>query len=180
MTVKDPINVLFVCTANICRSAFAHALARSMASKDQLEIRSVGTHAWEDRAMDPIMVAELANRGVSDPEYTSRRLTPEILEAADIILTMTVGHRVWILDDFPQLVRKVYTLAQFASAVEKVPDGVQGRELLAYVREHRGHASSSNDVVDPFGTGEEATAAAAAEIEGHLQTIIPRLVPATS
>ena len=53
--------------------------------------------------------------------FRSRPLTRQILEEADLVLTTEAAHRSFILDDHPQLFRKVYTLGQFAEAVAKAP-----------------------------------------------------------
>ena len=46
------MNVLFVCTGNVCRSPMAEGFLRDQAIRRGLDIdaRSTGTHAWSGRA----------------------------------------------------------------------------------------------------------------------------------
>ena len=48
-----PLNVLFVCTANICRSPFMEITARELAGQDApVEFSSAGTHGFREYPMD--------------------------------------------------------------------------------------------------------------------------------
>lgn len=60
--MSDAIRVLFVCTANICRSAYAEVMARHLLGDDpSVEVSSAGVHL--DRLLEPI-VTRLAAGGV--------------------------------------------------------------------------------------------------------------------
>ena len=49
-------SVLYVCTANICRSAYAHVLTGHH-DVPGLAVSSAGTHGWVDHPMDDAMAA---------------------------------------------------------------------------------------------------------------------------
>ena len=58
------MSVLFVCTANICRSAFAERWAGHLLGGDtSVGVASAGTHGYVDAPMDPPMAEELQARG---------------------------------------------------------------------------------------------------------------------
>lgn len=173
--MSKPLTLMFVCTANICRSTFAHALAENVAGPDRLRVISAGTHAKPGLAMDPLMVAELSDRGVRSPQIASERTVAANLREADLVLTMTVEHRTYLLEDFPQFVGKLYTLGQFAKAMEQVPESVTGAELLKAVKKHRGRASKADDIADPYGKGYEPTHAAAEQIDELVRGVVARL-----
>ncbi|MBJ7359671.1 MAG: adenylyl-sulfate kinase, partial [Nocardioides sp.] len=102
-------HVLFVCTANICRSASLEALARHAAPEGtDLVFSSAGTHGWTDQHVDEAIRAALPAE-IDATDFRSRQLTKDLLDEADLVLTAESAHRSHILDEQPQLFRKVYT-----------------------------------------------------------------------
>ncbi|WP_241153751.1 adenylyl-sulfate kinase [Nocardioides pantholopis] len=173
---ERPLHVLFVCTANICRSPFMELMARRLAGPDaNVTFASAGTHGFREHPMDEVMAGTLASRDVTDPGFRSRPLTPRLLDEADLVLTAEAAHRTFILDDHPGAFRKVFTLGQFAHALEQVEGDLSGRELLAVLGERRGAADHALDVADPYRRGAEAAETAAVGIEGLLRTVVPAL-----
>jgi sulfate adenylyltransferase len=174
-TPADPLHVLFVCTANICRSATAEVLARHLLpDTTDLVFTSAGTHGWVDAEMTPEIMAALPE-AVDGSAFRSRRLTPEMLREADLVLTAEAAHRSLILDDHPELFRKVFTLGQFADAVVRAPEGLTRTELLARIGQERGAADPALDVPDPYRQGPEAAAACLARLDELLRIILPVL-----
>ena len=177
----DPLHVLFVCTANICRSPFMEVTARHLAGPDaDVEFRSAGTHGWTDHPMNPDMVVTLGPRGISGHEdFRSRPLAKDELDWADVVLTAEADHRQFILDDHPALFRKVFTLGQFVESLHRLDESgdedLHGRDLLEAVGAQRGAASPDLDVADPYRRGPEASEAAAAHIEQLLRAALAAL-----
>ncbi|WP_193605945.1 adenylyl-sulfate kinase [Nocardioides dongkuii] len=172
-----PLKVLFVCTANICRSPFMELMARQLAGPDaNIEFRSAGTHGFADHEMDEVMATTLAPRGVADHSaFLSRAIDKAILDEADLVLTAEAAHRTFILDDHPSLFRKVFTIGQFAEVVRALGPDVSGRELLEQAAQRRGNADAALDVHDPYRRGPEAAETAAAGIEELLRVVVPAL-----
>ncbi len=170
-----PLNILFVCTANICRSPYMELHARHLAGPDAtITFSSAGTHGFRDSAMDTEMAQVL---DASDREaFRSRPLTAELLRNADLVLTAEHTHRQFILDDHPGHFRKVFTLGQFAEATRTTD--LRGRDLVTYAGEHRGPADPALDVPDPYRRGPEAAQACAAQLQELLRVVVPALADA--
>jgi protein-tyrosine-phosphatase len=101
-------DLLFVCTANICRSAYAEVRTAMLAPA--LSVGSAGVQGWVDKAMDAPMAAELTARGGDPSAFRSRRLTIPMLRGARLVLTAEARHRSVILDDLPATHARAFTL----------------------------------------------------------------------
>lgn len=171
-----PVRVLFVCTANICRSAYAEVLARHLLEGDPtVEVASAGTLGWTDQPMDAEMAALLAERSVDPAGHRSRRLTPAMVDAADLVLTAEVAHRTWVLEQRPAAFRRVLTLGQLAATAEDLDADLRGRELLEAAGRALRPAVPEDDVPDPYRRGRAAAEAAAQRIEALLERFLHRL-----
>lgn len=109
------IGILFVCTANLCRSPTAEGVFRSLAAKaglaEAFEIDSAGTgasHVGQPPTQPAIDAA--AARGYDITGIRARQITGEDIERFDYVLGMTRGHLVemrWLAPrdfaDKPQL-----------------------------------------------------------------------------
>ena len=169
------LKVLFVCTANICRSPFMELTARSLVGDSTaLQVSSAGTHGWHAKPMDTTMARTLAE-GIEPGEFRSRAVTRELLEEADLVLTAEAAHRSYILEDHPGLFRKVFTLGQAAEAISRLEPGLSPTEVVARLGAARGNADPALDVPDPYRRGPEAAAAAAEQISRLLKAILPAL-----
>ena len=174
--MPEPLEVLFVCTANICRSPAMELIARDLAGGADVVFASVGTHGREGHPMNAEM-SELLPPGWAD-DFRSRPLTASVLERADLVLTAESSHRQHILDDFPQLHRKVFTLGQFEATIADIP-GLSGRELVAAAGQRRTPSTPAHDVADPYRRGRAAAQQATGTIRAMLSVIVPRLTGRT-
>ncbi|GAA4708443.1 adenylyl-sulfate kinase [Nocardioides conyzicola] len=167
-----PLKVLFVCTANICRSPYMELHARQLAGPDaNITFSSAGTHGFRDSAMDSEMAALL---DATDREsFRSRPVTAALLRDVDLVLTAEHTHRQFILDDHPAAFRKVFTLGQFAEVTRDTD--LRGRDLVTYAGEHRGPADTALDVPDPYRRGPEAARACADQLQELLRVVVPAL-----
>jgi protein-tyrosine phosphatase len=86
--------VLFVCTGNTCRSPLAEVALRLTLDRDgeRVQVGSAGTAAWEGQPAAEHSVAIAAREGGDLRSHRSRRLTPEMLREADLVLVMEAGH----------------------------------------------------------------------------------------
>lgn len=168
--------VLFVCTGNICRSAFAERYAVHVADGAGIgtwQFASAGVSALVGAPMDDLMAAELESRGAMASGFASRQLTRDIIAGADLIVAMERYHRQVILDDHPGKVRRTFTLGQLVRIVERLPD-LSGEELLEGIGRTRHRSRSEDDIADPYRQGAAMAARAADQIAGWLDTVLPR------
>ncbi len=170
-----PLKVLFVCTANICRSAFMEVVARHLAGAEAaIEFSSAGTHGLDREPMNEDMAVTL-DGDVEHAEFRSRPLTSDLIADVDLVLTAESTHRTLILDDHPAEFRKVFTLGQFAAAVQADDSGATRRDLLERIGERRETADPALDIPDPYRRGPEAATQAATTIEYLLRIVLPAL-----
>ncbi len=172
--IGDPINVLFVCTANICRSAYAEVAARHLLDpREGVVFASAGTHGLNAQPINPD-IAVFLPEGAEVAGFASRKVTGDLVADADVVLTAEASHRAFLLEEYPRAFRKVLTIGQFAEAA--AASGLQGRELIAAVGRQQPPARPGHDVRDPYRRGEAANAEAAAQIDGLLASVVPALI----
>lgn len=172
------MHVLFVCTANICRSAYMELLARHRLGPDStVTVASAGTHGFRDKPMDRTMAATLAGE-VDTTAFRSRPLTIRLVDEADLVLTADRAHRQFVLEEHPAAFRKVFTLGQFAEVVRRTREAgeeLRGPELLRAAATMSGIAQLDADVADPFGRGSAVAEACASQVRELLDVVLPAL-----
>lgn len=142
------MRVLFVCTGNICRSPTAERLAYAYAHEGGLDVTasSAGTHGLVGHPMDESAATVLHQLGGDSEGFVARRITPNITEEADLILTMTARHRDAVLAIAPRKLRRTFTLLEAASLVDE--SGARTVDELADARAR--HQVSALDIEDPY------------------------------
>ncbi|MCH2114483.1 MAG: threonylcarbamoyl-AMP synthase [Pirellulales bacterium] len=113
--------VLIVCTGNTCRSPMAEVVMRHLVAKkmqwpnNQLEqhgiiIASAGIAALSDCAPSSEAVEVMQERGMDLSKHESQPLTDKLVRHADIILTLTGGHRNALTRRWPECAERTHTL----------------------------------------------------------------------
>ena len=122
-----PHHLLFVCTANICRSPMAAgwARARAAAAGIPVEVRSGGTMGIIGRPADPLAIRVMGEVGVDLSAHHSAGLDEAQLCWADQILVMELRHQRAIFERFPAHADRVLQLGPLGGAYE-VADPVGG------------------------------------------------------
>lgn len=88
--------VLFICTANICRSSAAEALLKGMLEQRNLNditVCSAGTDDFDQQPRDGIMTRIAMEHGYT-LEGVSQQITRSLLEQSDLIIVMTYQHKI--------------------------------------------------------------------------------------
>lgn len=164
--------IVFVCTANVCRSPWAEARATQLLPGFRVD--SAGTQAAPGRPMDPTMAATLPDGATIS--HGAQRLNPQMAKDAALILTMDGTHRAWITDEFPSAIRKTFTFGQFLESARKAPAGLSLDEFVTWTFRNRVPSGPHSDVEDPYKQGPAKAAAAAEQLEGML-TELAALLP---
>ncbi|NOU35866.1 MAG: low molecular weight protein arginine phosphatase [Kiritimatiellaceae bacterium] len=128
--------LIFVCTGNTCRSPMAEGLMKNLLGPDcGWDISSAGVHANNGCPASSGAVEALRMLGLDLSGHSSRRLTPALVHNADLLVTMTRGHRDAILAIAPESAGKVFLLKSFgvAQCAADIYDPV-GEALDVYCR----------------------------------------------
>ncbi|XAS66670.1 low molecular weight phosphatase family protein [Micrococcaceae bacterium Sec5.7] len=141
MESPSPVRILTVCTGNICRSPVAERLLQ--AGLDQVlphgfHVSSAGTRAMVGDPIQPLSADIIRTFGGSAHGFAARQLTGEILGDIDIVLTMTTGHRGEVLQLDASLLKRTFTIREFA----RMLDVLEERDALQH---HAGTAQSPHN-----------------------------------
>src|SRR5262249_46000899 len=116
--------ILFVCTGNIIRSAFAAELLRSRSlGRADFRIRAAGLNATDGPA-HPTAVQCARRFGVDLSPHRTHRLDLSDIEGADVLLAMEIDHVVEINRRFPGHRHKVYLFGCLDDDAQDVADPV--------------------------------------------------------
>ena len=122
--------ILFVCTANICRSPMAGALFRMIAAEKGVEgdwlIDTAGTWGREGMNASEGAQAVMQARGIDLSNHRSRIVNRGIIEAADLVLTMESGHKEALQVEYPDLASRIYLLSEMAGGSAEISDPIGG------------------------------------------------------
>ena len=181
--VPNRASLLFVCSANRCRSPYAAAIASDLAAGAALDICSAGLLAPGQRMPDPgrALGREL---GFDFEEHRSRRLDPGNLRGFDLILTATRAHSRDLLTADSALWPRVFTIKQFArwAAEHQRPRRAQLGPWIDVVARKRPRseavgASPKDDLFDPVNQPIKAWRRMAADLYDLNGTILEGLYP---
>ncbi len=115
--------VLFVCTANVCRSPLAEAIFNRKVLEEGLEesIWSSSTGTWASEGVPASSLTKIvaAENGLNLETHRSTAITLDMIKNTDLILCMTPVHKKDLLQIFPHFQNKIFTLREFGR--EKPP-----------------------------------------------------------
>ncbi len=142
--------VLFVCTGNTCRSPMAEAVLKHL--KRDIEVKSAGIFAGNGQGANPNAIQVLKKRGIDFTTHESQPVTDELMEWADVILTMTAHHKLTLEMEYPESVQKIFTLKEYTLTEEDT--------------------DLNPDILDPIGLSEETYEQTLNEIEKYIKRLI--------
>ncbi|MDQ0189439.1 low molecular weight protein arginine phosphatase [Alicyclobacillus cycloheptanicus] len=151
------MRILFVCTGNTCRSPMAALITKSRLKARGLpwSVKSAGVSAVAGVPISPEAAAALERRSI-EVDHVSQPLDEKLVSEADIILTMTAGHRQHVIRQFPQAADKTF-------------------ELLRYISDEGSQSSAGCDIVDPFGGTAEDYETCARKLEEAIDVLLNKL-----
>ncbi|MBL7093475.1 hypothetical protein ISS22_05830 [candidate division KSB1 bacterium] len=116
MKNKKEFVILFVCSGNACRSPIAEGILKKKLYpifKDRIRIHSAGTLGIENHPATPNAVSVAKEKGVDISGHSSKGITKDIVEEADLIFVMATLHRNFVVVNFPKTKNKVHLLTNF-------------------------------------------------------------------
>ena len=146
--------VLFVCVGNVCRSPLGHLLLAARLPGDRFDVASAGVGAIVDEPMSPEAAIHLEPYGITAEGFSSRQLTPAMVDESDLLLAATKDVRSRILEESPAAMRRTFTVLEFAALLDLVEPGAGPAELVAHAADQRSRAVLDDyDIPDPFRRG---------------------------
>lgn len=125
--------VIFVCTANICRSPmaevlFRHALAAEDDPMQTIQVASAGVSAIDGQAASANSVEAMRKVGVLLSDHRSRHLTQAMVSNALAVFCMTESHHDIIRLQYRQQPARLHLMREFMpdTRESEIPDPFGG------------------------------------------------------
>lgn len=123
---KGP-KILFVCTANICRSPMAQAIFQARIQRECADwrdwrVESAGTWAIDGKPASRYSQRVMAMRGLDVSKHKARTVTAELLDQFDLILTMEPGHKEALRVEFPRIAPRLMMVSELEGKEEAIED----------------------------------------------------------
>jgi protein-tyrosine phosphatase len=110
-------NILFVCTGNICRSPFAHALFAKLVTQKRLRgiaVESAGLLALPGNSATYMAQRVAEEFGIDLSGHRAKTISKALVAWSSLILVMEKSHEDTLVTDFPEAEGKTRLIRQFA------------------------------------------------------------------
>lgn len=178
--------LLFVCTANQCRSPMAAGLA-----DDQLRRRNIPARVAScglmhaDAPATHGAVRAMSSRGLDITGHRSRTLDGPLVRDADLILTMERRHLVAVAEEELTAVDRAFTLPELARLSATVGPRRPASSPSSWIAEaaalrdpaHVLGYDTDDDVVDPMGGSRSAYRRTADELDHLIRIVLDEMFP---
>lgn len=147
-------SILFVCTGNTCRSSMAEIMAKHLLEEwkvEDVEVISAGVFAVPDETASSDAILALREAGLDLSEHRTKQLSADMIDKADIVLTMTRSHKNMVLSLLPVAEGKIFTLKEYTTQAGN---------------------PAEHDVSDPFGSDINVYRATAKELAGLVESAL--------
>ncbi len=154
------IEILIVCTANICRSPMAEALFRSRLTEHGVDCEVSSAGLLEGgHPSPPEVVMTMAEVGCDLEGHISRQVTSEDLLAADLTLTMERQHLRAVVVMEPETWRNTLTLKEMVRRGKETGPRAEDQSIESFIESVHSERELANllgdslddDVADPYG-----------------------------
>lgn len=147
------MKVMFICTGNTCRSPMAQGLLEKMAKdrEKQIEVYSCGTHAINGNTASSHAIEVMEKRGIDLTKHRATNIKDANIYNMDYIFCVTQNHKDYVLQLYPELKGKVYTIKEYLKNVDK-----------------------NQDIKDPWGYDVHTYEEVAQELENCIESMIDK------
>lgn len=148
------MNIMFICTGNICRSAMAHWMLKKQAEEQNKDIKvfSCGVYAENGDTPTKEAIQVMKEYNVDLTKHKATNIRNSNIEEMDLILCATLNHKNMVISMYPELIDKVFTM-----------------------KEYVGFPKDDLNISDPWGYGIEVYRACAKEIKECIDRILKQI-----
>ena len=152
------MKIMFICTGNICRSAMAEWLLKQKIKDEKIEgieVYSCGIYAQDGDI--PTYEAKRVMQeeyGIDISGHRATNIKNAKIKEMDLILCATASHKMAVIEMYPKLKNKVYTMKEYVKYNRKYHDKI--------------------DIKDPWGYDIETYRSCVAEIEECVNGILEK------
>jgi protein-tyrosine-phosphatase len=175
------VTILFVCTGNICRSPLADVFMADRSRRllgGAVRVRSAGIAAGRYVSAETIETAR--EMGLDAETLRPTQVTPEMLRAADLIVTMTGDHKAEVLEMAPEVADKAFSLKELTgllASMSPLSPSTERASVLARIAEAERRRGSDGEAVlegvrDPLGLPMDVYREVAADIEAGVDALV--------
>lgn len=152
------MKIMFICTGNICRSAMAEAMLKKMLKDrniENIEVCSSGIYADTGDIPTQTAIDVMQEKyGIDLSSHRATNIKESQIEKMNLILCATLSHKMAVVQFYPELKDKVFTMKEYAGFT------FEGMNF---------------DISDPWGYDKKVYENCAKEIQQCLETIIEKI-----
>lgn len=189
------IEILFVCTGNICRSPMAEALMRRRlgdrttdpGAEAPIGVSSAGS-VFDGRPAEPEAIAAMADVGLDITGHRAQVMRPELIAGADLVIAMEHAHIVQVSEIDPAAFGRTFTFPDLVARAAEADPRADDEPLADWLT-RVGHGRTpaqvlrhdrSLEVSDPLGGSKRTFRRCAEELGTLVDTLVPLAFPTLS
>ena len=154
---------------------FLRSALEQRAGADAPTVDSAGTQGWEGSPAQSESIVAAREREVDIEGHVARRVTRDLIDRADLVLTMAGEHRDEVIRVVPEAAARTFTLKELVRLLQALPSvarpsaeslGARVAEADALRREGFTGNPRDEDIADPLGHPQDTYRAVAWELDG--------------